>query len=208
LPTREIELQSYRIGDVAIPWRRVTVASITTAAVFPTSLDGVLGTDSLSSFDIDLDLPRHRITLYEPGKCGKSGPNWPGQHARIDAGRSPGDHLFFPVLLDNRRITAMIDTGAQRTTLSTTVALALGVTEAALARDRAIKTRGAANEELHSRLHQFARLEIAPLVIRNPEIVVTDLRLRDADIVLGMDLLGTRRLWLSYKSFRILLSDR
>jgi clan AA aspartic protease (TIGR02281 family) len=162
----------------------------------------------ISSFDIDLDLPRHRMVLYERGACATMGPNWPGRYAEISVGRSLSGHLFFPVQLDGHRITAIIDTGAQKTTLSTTIARAMGMTEAALARDRSIKTKGAAGEELSSRAHRFERLDVGPIVVRDPEIVVTDLRVRDADIILGMDFLSSRRLWLSYASFRVFLSDR
>jgi clan AA aspartic protease (TIGR02281 family) len=208
LPTREIELQSFAVGHAAIPWGRVTVAQIATPPFFSMALDGVLGADAIGRFDIDLDLPRHRMVLYERGACGPTGPQWPGRYADISAGRSLSDHLFFPVQLDGHRITAIIDTGAQRTTLSTTMARAMGVTEAVLARDRSTKSKGSAGEELSSRVHRFDRLEIGPIIVRDPEIVVTDLRIRDADIILGMDFLGSRHLWLSYASFRVFLSDR
>src|SRR5579864_850434 len=116
LPAREIKLRSYRIGGVIIPWDRITVAQIATPPIFTTPLDGVLGADALSAFDIDLDLPHHQITLYERGRCGS--PNWSGEYVKIEAGHSRGDHLFFPVLLDNLPITGIIDTGAQNMTLS------------------------------------------------------------------------------------------
>ena len=45
-------------------------------------------------------------------------------------------------------------------------------------------------------------------VLRNPEIVVADMKLREADLVLGVDLLSSRRLWLSYGSRRIFISSR
>jgi predicted aspartyl protease len=101
---------------------------------------------------------------------------------------------------------AFVDTGAQRTFLSTTAALALGVTEAAPARDRSITTRGAADEALNSHVHRFPQLTVGVEVVRNPEIVVTDIKLRDADIVLGVDFLNSRRIWQSYGSLRIFLS--
>lgn len=204
LPSREIELQSFSIREVAIPWHRITVAPIATPPIFLTALDGSLGADVLSAFDIDLDLPHKRITLYAPGHCGS--PNWSGHYAMLETGRSRSDHLFFPVLLDDHPITAIIDTGAQHTVLSAAAARLLGVTETALARDRPIKTRGAAGEELNSRVHKFGRLSFASLVIRDPEIVVSDLHLRDADIILGMDFLQTHRIWLSYASFHIFLA--
>src|SRR5262249_20998155 len=65
LPTSEVELRSFTVGAVAIPWRRVRVAPVNVASVFSGPLDGVLGADTLSSFDVDLDLPGHRMVLYE-----------------------------------------------------------------------------------------------------------------------------------------------
>src|ERR1700761_8432662 len=57
LATNEVEFRSFTVGGVAIPWRRVRVASLNMPSVFSGPLDGVLGADTLSSFDIDLDLP-------------------------------------------------------------------------------------------------------------------------------------------------------
>lgn len=207
LSTREVELRSFTASDVAIPWRRVLVAPVTIATIFSIPLDGLLGADVLSRFDIDLDLPHQQMLLYATQSC-PGAPPWAGPYTGISTGRSRGEHLFFPVQLDGRRIVAFIDTGAQRTILSTTTALALGVTEAALARDRSITTRDAAAQRLSSHLHRFSQLTVGAEVIRNPEVVVTDVKLRDADIVLGVDFLKSRHIWLSYGSLRIFLSSR
>src|SRR6266404_3574203 len=208
LQTTEVELQSFAIGGVAIPWRRVRVAPINVASVFSGPLDGVLGADSLNSFDIDLDLPNNRITLYSKQTCPDAAPAWTEPYVTIAAGRSKGDHLFFPVWLDGHKISAFVDTGSQSTVLSTNAALALGVTPGLLAQDRAAVLRGAAAEQLSARVHRFARLEIGAEPIHNPEIMVADLRLGDADLVLGIDLLRPRRIWLSYGSQKIFLLRR
>jgi predicted aspartyl protease len=178
------------------------------ASVFSGPLDGVLGADSLNSFDIDLDLPNNRITFYSKQTCADAAPAWTAPYVTIAAGRSKADYLFFPVQLDGRRITAFVDTGAQSTVLSASAALALGVTLGQLAQDRAIVLRGAAAEQVSGRVHRFARLEIGAEVIRNPEIMVADLRLSDADLVLGIDLLRSRRIWFSYGSQKIFLLRR
>src|SRR5262249_17586020 len=129
-------------------------------------------------------------------------------YARIGTGRSWGGHLFFPVRLDGRRIDAFIDTGSQLTVLSTNAAAALGVTPGVLSRDRAGMVRGAAAELLSAPVHRFSQLEIGPEVVRNPEIIVTDVRLNDADLVLGIDLMRSQRVWLSYGSRQIFLMRR
>jgi hypothetical protein len=41
---------------------------------------------------------------------------------------------------------------------------------------------------------------------RDPEIVVADVNLPDADLVLGFDFVSSRRMWFSYGSHRIFLS--
>ena len=208
LQSSEAELRSFTLGRVAIPWRRVRVAPVNVASVFSGPLDGVLGADTLSSFDVDLDLPGHRMVLYRKQTCQDAAPAWAEPYARISAGRSRGSQLFFPVTLDGRRTDAFIDSGSQFTVLSTRAALALGVTATELARDRMITVRGAAGEQLAARVHRFSQLEIGAETIRHPEIVVTDVRLSDADLVMGIDFLKSRRLWLSYGSQQIFLSRR
>jgi predicted aspartyl protease len=208
LQTTEVELRSFTIGGVAIPWRRVRVAPVNMACVFSGPLDGVLGADSLSSFDVDLDLPGHRMVLYEKQTCPGAAPAWAEPYARISAGRSRGDHLFFPVQLDGRRTDAFVDTGSQFTVLSTRAAIALGLSETVLARDRVATVRGAAAEQLAAHVHRFSQLEIGAERIRNPEIIVTDVSLSDADLVLGIDFLRPRRIWFSYGSQQIFIMRR
>ena len=92
--------------------------------------------------------------------------------------------------------------------LSTRAAIAMGVTAAILARDRPAAVRGAAAEQLAAHVHRFSRLEIGAEVLRNPEIIVTDVRLSDADLVLGIDFLRARRIWFSYGSRQIFIMRR
>jgi len=208
LQTSEVELRSFTMGGVAIPWRRVRVAPVNVGSVFSAPLDGVLGVDTLSSFDVDLDLPGHRLVLYEKQTCAGATPAWTEHYAKIAAGRSLGDHLFFPVHLEGRKLAAFIDTGAQFTVLSSKAASVLGVTEAALAHDRVIIVHGAAAEQLSAHVHRFSQLAVGTEIIRNLEIVVTDVRLNDADLVLGIDFLRSRRMWMSYGSQQIFLLRR
>ena len=49
---------------------------------------------------------------------------------------------------------------------------------------------------------------ISSEVVHNPELIVADVRLSDADLVVGIDFLGSRRIWLSYGSRQIFLSRR
>lgn len=203
LQSREVEFNSFTLGGVDLPWRRVRIASFAMSPIL-SRVDGVLGADVLSKFDLDLDVPNRRMSLYEKGICT---PGWAVPYAEIKIGRSAAnDNVFFPVQLDYRKIAATIDTGAQRSTLSATTARAMGFTDAILAHDPPIVTRGFGSGRLDSRIHRFESLTVGDITVSNPQIVVTDLRLRGIDLILGMDFLRSRRLWLSYAGFRVFLS--
>jgi predicted aspartyl protease len=205
LPSQEVEFRSLAIGGVDIPWRRARVMRTELPGSFAT-VDGVLGGDVLSRFDIDLDLPNRRMSLYGRGTCA---PDWAGRNAEIRIGRSAATgHLFFPVRLDNHKITATLDTGAQRTTLAVATARAMGLSDDMLARDPSLQTRGFGRGKLPSRLHRFDSLAVGTVGLSNPEIVVTDLRLRGIDLIIGMDILRSRRLFLSYSGSRLFLSNQ
>ena len=90
----------------------------------------------------------------------------------------------------------------------TRTALALGVSEGVLARDPAVMVRGADGEQLSAHAHRFFRLEVDGEVIRNAEIDVTEINLNDADFVLGIDFLGSQRVWISYGSQQLFLMRR
>ena len=208
LSTNEAELRSFYVGSAAIAWHRVVVAPVTIPTSRPTPLDGLLGADVLSDFDIDLDLPRNRLALYGKQTCPTAAPDWPLPYAAFTTGRSRGEHLFFPVHLDGIELTGFIDTGAQLTALSTSAARVIGVSAAMLARDPPVTIRGATVGSLSSHVHRFSQLKVGPEVVRDPEIAVADIDLRDADIILGIDFIGSRRLWLSYGARRLFLSSR
>ena len=59
---------------------------------------------------------------------------------------------------------------------------------------------------MSGRVHRFSQLDVAGEPVRNPEIVVADVTLRDADLVLGIDFVRSRRIWFSYRSRQIFLS--
>src|SRR5207302_1256279 len=134
--------------------------------------------------------PHDRIVLYPQQSCGNAAPDWVEPYVAIGGAGFPGGRLFFPVRLDGRRILAFIDTGAQMSTLSATTARTLGVTDAALSRDRPVTLRGIAAEQLGARAHHFSRLEIGNAVIEDPEFVVADVTFRNSDIILGADFIS------------------
>ena len=206
LAIREVELRNFTIGGVAIPWHRIAVAPASLPSVFFGPLDGLLGADVLSYFDTDIDLSHHRMVLHQKQTCPDAAPDWAEPYVGINTGRSRSEHLFFPVQLDGRKIVAIIDTGAQMTALSRKTALALGVSDATLARDPSNTMHGATGERVNGHIHRFSQLTVGEDFARDPAIVVADVNFSDADLVLGIDFARSRRMWFSYGSSRIFLS--
>jgi predicted aspartyl protease len=202
----DARLRSLDLGGYTLPNFTVLVGSVSLPGPAGKSLDGLLGADFFSSFEVDLDLAHGRMILYERLPCAIAAPPWSQPYTVIPVNRSLHDHLFFPVSLDGRKLAAFIDTGAELSALDAGAALAAGVTAAALNQDPVANLRGAGSEVVKSRAHRFARLEIGGETLRDRVIVVTNLRLQDADLVLGIDFLRLRRLWLSYGSHQIFLA--
>jgi predicted aspartyl protease len=201
----DAHLRNVQFAGMTLDDFRILVAAISFPRMSGSAIDGLLGADFLSSFDLDLDLPRRRLILYDRLACALAAPPWGQPFSRIPVNRSLHDRLFFPVLLDGHRVTALIDTGAQRTAIDLDTAAKLGVGPAALARDPVTTLRGVASEVVKSWAHRFGRLEVGGESVRDPIIVVTRLGLQDADLVLGSDFLRNRRIWLSYGAHQILL---
>jgi predicted aspartyl protease len=201
----DARLRSLGLGGTTLVDFRVLVGSLSLPGPSGKPLDGLLGADFFSSFEIDLDLARGRMILYERLPCAIAAPPWNQPYAAIAVNRSLNDHLFFPVGLDGDKLAAFIDTGAELSAVDMEAALALGVTGAALDQDPIANLRGAGSEVVRSRAHRFARLEIGGQTLRDQTFFVTNLRLQDADLVLGTDFLRWRRVWLSYGSHQIFL---
>jgi len=202
----DARLASLGLGAASLADFRVLVGAVSLPSAGGKPLDGLLGADFLGSFEVEIDLPHDRLTLYGKPPCPIAGPPWHEPYVTIAANRSLHDRLFFPVSLDGHRLAALIDTGAQLTALDAEAAAAAGVTGAALARDPSANLRGAAAETVKSRAHRFLRLDIGGEVVHDPIIVVAALRLQDADLVIGADFLRSHRAWLSYVSHRVFLS--
>jgi predicted aspartyl protease len=198
-------LRRFDPGGLALADFRILVGPVNLPSIQGRPIDGLLGADFLDDYELDLDLAHRSIILFAPPPCPITAPAWNRPYTTIRANRSLHDRLFFPVQLDGHRLAALIDTGAQLTTLDAESAAVLGVTGSELARDPVTTLRGAAAEAVNSRAHRFSELEIDGESLRDQTIMVARLGLQDADLVLGADFLRWQRIWLSYASHQIFI---
>lgn len=184
--------------------RSVAVAPLPNPqAVAAVDVAGLLGADWLRDFDVDLDLPHRRVTLYHVEGCGGDYVPWPGPKTPVVAEVFRGGLVLIVVRLDGHPVTAMIDSGANHSILNETVAARIGIGPAELAHDPAGISVGVdgARETLHA--HRFGQLRIGGVTYRDPVIAVAPLGLPVAQMLLGDDWLRGTRVWISYATHRV-----
>jgi predicted aspartyl protease len=193
-------------GGRKLPGLTFAVVAVTLPPVGEQQVDGLLGADMLGAYDLDIDLGHHLIKLYDPSACPVPTLPWRRTYDEVVGQYSRHKHLAFPIVLDGHKLTAFIDTGAQITLIDAGAATRMGLTEAALAVDDVLPMQGVSTQVVTAREHRFARLGIADGVLLSPVVGVMPLRLDDADLLMGADVLRRQRIWLSYASRRIFVA--
>ncbi len=166
--------------------------------------EGLLSTDFLQDYDIDLNFPAQEIRLFRQfGSCERPKILLQGNLYAIpllqsDYNRRPRVEVF----IDNRRLVALIDTGAWHSSIYRKTALALGIRPEDLQHDPALKVNGTVSAEMHI----FPALTVGDLTRRNTRMLVLDDRKHDdTDILLGTDFQRRLHLWISNSSHSLIM---
>src|SRR6185437_9803177 len=122
------------LGGTRFPVDRVTVGKFAIDHAAGGSADGLLGADILLAFDMELDLPDSRVSLYRARRqCPTAGPPWKPPYISLPGITTRRDRLLIPFELDGVHSMAVLDTGAQLSAVSRRLAQQLGVGDAQLA---------------------------------------------------------------------------
>ncbi len=186
------------LGGVSVR-RRLAVANVP-------GLGGLVGGDVLGDYDLELDLPNRRVRLWRAAGCGVADLPWTGPRIAVPADAA-GGRLRVTAMLDGRATPALIDSGAGRSIVKTDAAIAAGATAAAIATDPVAVSRGVDGGAIAVRAHRFGSLAIGADQVARPVIGVSEFNLRGADMLIGIDYLRSRRVWLSYRSGQIFIQD-
>ncbi len=176
--------------------------------VWPTGItppDGFLAGSILFIFDLDIDIPHRRVTLYYPRICPDGAAPWPLPSTTLEAEPTLAGHAHLAVqaTLEGQAVTATIDTGAEISLVSRRTAAAVGVDEATLAKDTAITTLGFGTTPRTARLHRFNELRVGNELLIGRVMAVADIPDGAGDMLLGEDWLLGHRIWLSFASRRV-----
>ncbi len=205
--------RSLSLGGVALVRRTVTHDTSLTVAALPLStaenrtIDGLLGRDFLSLFDLDLDVPAHRITLYRVRDCAGRFLPWPGDYAAISIAFTAEQAIIVPVTLDGKILRALLDSGASSSLVAAPGIYKLGLDPAILSADPSGQIAGLGSRVLTVHRHRFSGLQVGNQTVETPSLWVEPLRLSPiADMLLGADWLAARRVWISFATRQLFVA--
>jgi predicted aspartyl protease len=197
LNTNTLE-QSFEVGRQLWPDQSFVTTPLARAFHEDPPVAGLLGANYLSNFDVELDVPEGRMTLWQARNCAgdfafRGVPHW-----RMPLRRYTPARMAATVTIDGQPVSALIDWGAGATVLNDAVAARLGITPEMLQADPAGHGNGTDRNEIEFHVHRFSEIRVGRGLFRQVHIEVAAIHARDVDMLLGLDYARTRHLWLSY----------
>ncbi len=199
---------SLSLGGVAL--RRRTVAEDNSLVVGPIPdhagtmpIDGLLGQDFLSAFDLDFDAGSNQVTLYSVAGCSGRFLPWPMPYVAVAAWRPVRNILAVPMHVSGVAIEAELDSGAGTTVITLPGMLALNLPMAA-GPGRAIGF-GPGSTPASSR--RFDQVQVGELPAAPATLTIAPIHtLRSLGALLGADWLASHRVWISWATDQVFVA--
>ena len=170
------------------------------------AIDGLLGLDYLSNFDVVFDLRQGRMILYSVSGCTGNFLPWTGPYSAIAAQNPVPGLLLLPARVNGLPVQAMIDSGSTRSLVSLSTALRAGVSQTALDHDPKQKVSGLGALELTAYEHLFKELRVGEEDLHAAPVFVMRLPPRGGGVILGMDWLGAHPVWISWSTNQVFVA--
>jgi predicted aspartyl protease len=117
---RFMEVRGFRLGSTSLKEVDVVV-SPKFGGWNSTEPAGVLGMDTLSGFDIELDLAHNTLNLFSQDHCAGKVVYWADAYQSLPMKLSPLGIYYFPMELNGRKLETLLATGETTTYLPTDV---------------------------------------------------------------------------------------
>ena len=196
-----VRVHEFVVGDVVLANKRLGLIPMPPFRGEHPAVVGLLGTDLLAGFEVDLDVPAGRMLLYAAQGCHAIEP-WRGGVA-VPIAETRSGLMFVDAVVNGVTVRALLDSGARTTLIARGTAARLGVTPAMLARDPARVGMGVGRRDIAVRQHRFASIGLPGAMDHDVIANVADLRLPGIAMLLGADYLARRHIWISYATNRL-----
>lgn len=208
ITTRNVIVHSFDVGGRV--WQSESISTGHLARKFQETppVAGLLGVDRLGIFDLELDLPNHRMTLWEVSNCSGDFVPWQQPHDVMPLMNYGRRQMVTTVRFGGVPVPALIDWGARGTVMTVETAGRLGVSDAQLAGDPATSSHGIDQNEIPVRVHPFSDVHVGAQIFPTVRIQVGELKLTGVGMLLGVDYASVRHVWLSYNSLQMFVARR
>lgn len=191
-------LAGLRIGDATLARRSVPVAPLPAAL----GADGLLGAPLLASYDLDLNLVGGSVGVIAVEGCAAGVALLPIPFTTVPLTLTQERTPAIPVVVNGVRLTALLDTGSRATTL--TSAAAARVRAQPLPRTDAVP--GLDGGVVILRQARVASIAVGWDTQRDVQVAVGPVEIGGADMLLGVDWLRQRRVWVSYATGQVVIA--
>jgi predicted aspartyl protease len=157
---------------------------------------GLIGSDILGPLDLDFDFTAGRLDLYHVPACATDPMPWVTSATRLHTIHH-GRLTVIEVELDGTPLTAVIDTGATRSVVLADAADRIGLSAEYMLSIRSSSGEGIGGLPMGLHAHRFRELRFGQSVFHNQVLAVGEGRMGDLDMLIGLDLLRLRRMWIS-----------
>jgi len=173
---------------------------------------GLIGQNLLSHFDVEYDLAKAAIRLFKPEGCSRTKlAYWTGAQGfslmDINTIEKYNPHTIGVAYINGQKIRALFDTGAAASVLSLTAARNIGIDVNAPGVKEAGYTYGIGRSSTKSYIVPVASFKIGDdEEIKNTRLRIADIRLGDADMLVGADFFLSHRVFVSNSQHRLYLT--
>jgi hypothetical protein len=194
-------------GDLVYRNRSTVVAEMDFGKQEENDSVGLLGDDILSQFDVEFDFPSRKLTFYREFGCYDTFLPWTGTYSTL-----PFDHhgasIAIDVILNQERTSAIVDTGNNASFISRKSSALWDVSD-----DELLETKGRSTSPLNGgtsfaiRTYNFEKVRIGDEIFSKMTMRVADVELAIGSANLGLDFWRTRKVWISYPTNWMFISN-
>jgi predicted aspartyl protease len=193
-----------------------------------TDMAGSFGLDFMVHYDTDIDFGTGTLRMFDRDHCSGNVVYWQASAVGVVPIAIQNGHITVSVTVDGHPIAAILDTGAENTTMTRQVARDIfGITEGAQGMERSFELHSAGKSAQNKvLLHVFDDMAFGDIAVKNahvlimPDLMSTDnplmsrseagvrrkMGLTMPDMIIGMNILRKLHLYLAFGEGRLYVS--
>lgn len=196
-----VEAHSFKLGPMSGSDMRLLVVP---SQMLRPNVDGLLGPNVMKEFDVEFDFAHAKFNIFSQDHCPHAVVYWTkGSFAQVPMHVDDSWHISVPVTLNGKSLTAVIDSGADRSTMSLdTLKDLFGIDEknSALKQKAAASINGTAKTAIYH--YSFNTLSLEGVTVQNPDIDIIPAETYGKDtpqLIIGINVLRQLRVYIAYK---------